>query len=487
MQDGAARLLRSKLKSTELEDTQRRVLQNAYDHLISRDAERGWTSGQWMTERSGGSDVSQTETLATYDPSFQGVASAEDDIPLGPWRIDGFKWFSSATDAKMTILLAKTGPSGKLTAFFAPMHRQSPSPAGQELNGVRISRLKNKLGTKPVPTAELELKNTRAYMLGKEGRGVQEISDVLTVTRVHCAVASVGYLGRALGVAKAYAAVREVGARRGRRVPLRYMGPWLDTMAGVAVGYHGLLVLTLFAAFALGVEEHGLPEKTSPMAGILPADHALHAPLLRALTPLIKAYVCKKAIPLIYECMEALGGIGYLNNEEDERWNVSRLFRDACVQSIWEGTTDVLASDFIRALRHSKEGGMCGDALEHVILAAGARIPHGKDVIARWKVVREEVVGGREEDVMGGARGFLFRAGECLEMALVGVDAATDGDEVVADISQRLVERYHGASGGELKDKKWQVGDDDDDDDHAFNLKSDPSYCLCRTSPGTPF
>ena len=162
MQDGAARLLQRHLArqddSGTLTPTQRHVFQNAFDHLTSRDPAAAWTSGQWMTERSGGSDVSQTETVATYDPYPDDAASPLADlaegIPLGPWSISGFKWFSSATDSHMTILLAKTKPGLGVSAFFAPMRRHNPSlvsatgeRGGTELNGVTVQRLKNKFGT----------------------------------------------------------------------------------------------------------------------------------------------------------------------------------------------------------------------------------------------------------------------------------------------------------------------------------------------------
>lgn len=146
-----------------------------------------------MTERPGGSDVSRSETTATYEPLPNSTSN------LGPWKIDGHKFFSSATDADMTVLLAKTGKNKKLSAFYAPMRL----PNG-ERNGVRIIRLKKKLGTKALPTAELELKGMRAWLIGNEGDGVREISNVLNITRVHNAVVSASLMRRGLSVAKVY-------------------------------------------------------------------------------------------------------------------------------------------------------------------------------------------------------------------------------------------------------------------------------------------
>jgi alkylation response protein AidB-like acyl-CoA dehydrogenase len=123
-----------------------------------------------MTERAGGSDVSQTETLATYSPeSSSGPESlSTDGEKLGPWLINGFKWFSSATDSSMMVFLART-PKG-ISAFYAPMRRTLPSGPDSMgyatgLNGIQIQRLKQKLGSRALPTAELELKGVRAYLV----------------------------------------------------------------------------------------------------------------------------------------------------------------------------------------------------------------------------------------------------------------------------------------------------------------------------------
>ncbi|KAG6044963.1 hypothetical protein E4U17_000332 [Claviceps sp. LM77 group G4] len=128
-------------------------------------------------------------------------------IPLGLWAINGSKWFSSVTDSEMTIMLART-PAGGLSTFLAPMRKHDPNgttatgepdPNGQILNGIRIQRLKNKFGTQSLPTAELVLENTRGWLIGQEGRGIQEISSILTLTRIRSTFAAVGGVGRDLG------------------------------------------------------------------------------------------------------------------------------------------------------------------------------------------------------------------------------------------------------------------------------------------------
>ena len=179
MTDGAAYVLEKELSTGLYDDQTRNVLQNALSRLISRDPTQAWTSGQWMTERRGGSDISGTETLATLQDFTD--AKSIDGHPLGPWKVDGFKWFSSATDCDMAILLART--SKGLSCFFAPTRRLSDS-GEPEMNGIRIQRLKSKMGTRPLPTAELEIEGMRAYLLGEEGKGINVISGMLNITRV---------------------------------------------------------------------------------------------------------------------------------------------------------------------------------------------------------------------------------------------------------------------------------------------------------------
>lgn len=211
MTDGAARLLMRHMSSTssvtlndyprpEMDqaarevEMQRRVFKAAYSRLISRDPKTRWTSGQWMTERPGGSDVSRTETRAVYSPLSPGQNYTGE---IGPWAVNGYKFFSSATDSNMAVLLARTEGHKSLSAFFAPMRLPSGDP-----NGVRIVRLKKKMGTKALPTAELELRGMRAWMIGKEGEGVREMTTVLNVTRVHNSITAASFMRRALAVAK---------------------------------------------------------------------------------------------------------------------------------------------------------------------------------------------------------------------------------------------------------------------------------------------
>ncbi|GAP83935.2 putative acyl- dehydrogenase [Rosellinia necatrix] len=501
MADGAAKVLRHHLRRGDddnenddddagLSAEERKVFRNAYEHLVSRDPATAWTSGQWMTERAGGSDVSRTETIATYEPlpppppsssssssssSATPLCDPAEGIPLGPWRIDGFKWFSSATDSNMTILLAQTAHGTGLSAFYAPTRRHNPSlttPSssssgggpngdGTELNGVTITRLKSKMGTRPLPTAELELRGMRGWLLGREGRGVHEIAAVLTVTRVRSAVSAAGHASRGLSVARAFAAARAVGAGRGRRVRLADSALHVRTLADMAIEHHAMMLLTFYGAYLLGLDEHPLPSpspssssttttpssspsSSSPSPSVLATitpPRRLVAPLLRVATPLLKAYVTKRAVPLVHGCMEALGGVGYLEGGEAEHLNVARLFRDACVLGIWEGTTDVLATDVVRALKHpAGGGGESVEALDWVLSSSrdGDGDGDGDSAVRqKWALLKAEIEGGAQEDLVPDARRILWTLAELLMAVLFALDVRSDDGPAVREMYRR--------------------------------------------------
>ncbi|KAH9207051.1 hypothetical protein DL95DRAFT_528095 [Leptodontidium sp. 2 PMI_412] len=437
MTDGAARLLSLHLSSKNLDSSTRAVFQNAYDRLTSRSTTHAWTSGQWMTERSGGSDVSGTETIATLLPSLSDT--------LGPWSIDGFKWFSSATDSSMSILLAKT--SKGLSTFLAPMRRPlsgASVPSGNqdtELNGIFIQRLKNKFGTKSLPTAELELSGTRAYLIGEEGRGIQEISTILDITRLYSAVSAVGYVGRGLAIARSFAQVREVGAGRGKRVMLRDSSLHMSTLARITGEYKSMMLFTFFVASLMGVNEHG-STKDSESIRLCPGRTADTPHLMRILTPVLKASVCKRSIHALQECMEALGGVGYLDNSENESINIARLYRDCCVVSIWEGTTDVLSSDTLRVLK-GKSGEDVLDALDRWITkslkdSALKNPVHETAIVASWSRLRESISTCSSEDLLSKARDLTFDIANIVMATLLLVEAGTDTDPSVTEICTRF-------------------------------------------------
>ncbi|KAK2593987.1 hypothetical protein QQS21_008297 [Conoideocrella luteorostrata] len=458
MQDGAACLLRRHLAnpklSAALSADEKKAFECAYKRLTSRQPGYAWTSGQWMTERTGGSDVSLTETTATYQPDApKGIASKEDQVALGPWSINGFKWFSSATDSEMSVLLARTSAGG-LSTFLAPMRKHDPDARtltgeptenGRSLNGVRIQRLKNKFGTQSLPTAELVLENMRGWMIGQEGRGIHEISTVLTLTRVHSAVAAVGGVGRGLAIARAYALVREVGAGNRARMRLIDSPLHMRTLANLSAEYRRLMLLTFFTSYILGVSEHPGNTRKSPVLEVLTPQKRLVEPLLRVMTQLAKAYVCKPSVSLLFSCMESLGGVGYLYNEEQEYLNISRIFRDTCVLPIWEGTTDVLCTDLIRALKHPRGGADSIAAMDEFVKKASGfkgRVdkPGGWDPLGKWSALKYRLESTSQAELMGEAREVVWAAGDIIAGLLLYVDTGSDGNVAAWEIFVRFLE-----------------------------------------------
>ncbi|KAI9759910.1 MAG: hypothetical protein M4579_002035 [Chaenotheca gracillima] len=436
MTDGAARLL--SLNTASANASSRPVFEAALRRLTSRDPKQAWTSGQWMTERAGGSDVSETETQAkmSHASGGKGVDGAE----LGPWNIDGFKWFSSATDSSMTVLLAKT-PNG-LSAFYAPMRRMVGSSHGSELNGIHIQRLKSKLGTRPLPTAELELKDMRAWMVGQEGQGVKQISTILNITRVHNAITAVGLWGRGLAVSRAFARVRRTRGKALMDTPAH-----VRTMAKQHVEYRAMMHLAHFTTYLLGMSEQpsGASSGVADDSALPVVERSQAQHLLRLFTPVGKALTAKAAIRGLAECMESLGGVGYLENEEME-FNIARLFRDVNVLSIWEGTTDIMALDVIRVFT-GKTAKLSLDAMQTWVsnslansYAAGANA-ESSALRQEWDELKRMVYEEPETLVLNG-REVLYSLGHVICGVLLLVDHQRDEDPVAGEISRRWIHEH---------------------------------------------
>ena len=489
MTDGAAVLLRNQLDSAsnDLSSDTRDVLSSAYQRLISFDPDFSWTSGQWMTERSGGSDVRGTETIAR-PLSHQELSEDKklgrdkDSVgnPLGQWRVDGFKWFSSATDADCVVLLART--STGLSAFFAPMRRRVPLLAANggaaaistdseggytaEMNGVYISRLKNKLGTKPVPTAELEIKGMRAYLLGQEGQGVKIISSLLNITRLWTSNGGVSGWARGLAISRAFTRARTVKGG----IPLSSNKQHVRWMADETVLYRAMTSLYFFGVALLGHAENPAGSKgtKAEQLGLLPGSKEATEKLLRLLTPMMKMCCSLRSVDGLRACMESLGGVGYCENNEDNGiLNIARLFRDANVNPIWEGTGSVLAEDLLRALKVGKPGakaefeGVFGKWIESVNgkLRGRSECSEMIEVVrARYQKLKQLLAGKSEEELLWQGRVVVghFEAVVCA--VLLMADAATDGDEVALAVAERWVRtKVREGGGDERVDWKREV------------------------------
>ncbi|WP_206454064.1 acyl-CoA dehydrogenase family protein [Aurantimonas marina] len=278
----------------------------------------GVTLGMGMTEKQGGTDVRANTSRAI-------------EAGDGRYRITGHKWFMSAPMSDAFLILAQTGDG--LTCFLMPRRRDDGS-----LNGLCIQRLKDKLGNRSNASAEVEFVDAEAIRIGDSGRGVRTIIDMVTLTRLDCALASAGLVRGALAEAVHHCRERRVFGN-----VLVDQPQMIRVLADMALDVAGATALSL-----------RLAEAFDRRAG--EEENAGEAAWARVMTPVTKYWVCKMAPALTYEAMECLGGNGYV---EDGR--LARAYREAPVNAIWEGSGNVMALDLARVLRQDP------DAFETVI------------------------------------------------------------------------------------------------------------------------
>lgn len=329
--------------------------EDALARLVSRDPARMWTSGQWMTERGGGSDVAGgTETVAALDEAG------------GCYRLTGYKWFTSATTSQVAVTLARPEPArpeparpgtGGLACFLVRMRGEDGA-----LNGIRIARLKDKLGTKQLPTAELELLGARAHLLSPTGRGVPAIATMVNITRIHNAISACSNQRRCLALCRDYSHRRRVGGR-----PLAELGLHQATLASMEAKFRCCLYMTFEAVRLLGRAECAAEAGAAAAGGAEPPDETM----LRILTPLVKLFTAKVAVESASEALECFGGQGYM-----EDTGLPALLRDSQVLPIWEGTTNVLSLDVVRVLgKHGRAAALFDRAARARADAAAAARP----------------------------------------------------------------------------------------------------------------
>jgi len=297
-------------------------LPEAWNHLTSRDPNLFWTSGQWMTERQGGSDVGQgTETLAVPQQD-------------GSYKLYGYKWFSSATDSDMTMTLARvvdsqnsTVSGGKgISMFYLKIRNQDGA-----LNNIQVVKLKNKLGTRQLPTAELLLDGADATLVSPEGRGIPSISSMLTISRLHNGISSAAIMRKMVSLARDYSTRRKAFGDIIANQPLH-----VQTLARMEVETRGCSILMFELARLLGQQDNNSISDQDLL-------------LLRLMTPVAKLYTAKQAVAVCSEGLECFGGQGYI-----EDTGIPALLRDAQVLPIWEGTTNILSLDVVRAIAKTK-------------------------------------------------------------------------------------------------------------------------------------
>lgn len=321
------------------------LIARALPHLLSRDPEQFWTSGQWMTETTGGSDVGGTETEARRDDN-------------GQWRLHGRKWFTSAATSEMTLTLARPQGAAAGSKGLALFYLE-PRDAEGQLQNIEILRLKDKLGTRKLPTAELWLNGAPAEPVAGLDRGVANITPMLTITRTWNAVTAASLLHRGVALSREYAAKRSAFGQPIDQLPLhRSTLAQLETLS--AAVFH----LAFLQVRLLGQVEHGAHEQ---------------ADLLRLITPIAKLATAKQCVAGLSEVLESFGGAGYL-----EDTGLPSLLRDAQVLPIWEGTTNVLSLDLLRAMAST-------DGLKPIHAYLDATLPQGEQDQALAARIRHEL------------------------------------------------------------------------------------------------
>ncbi|KAJ5791148.1 uncharacterized protein N7518_008159 [Penicillium psychrosexuale] len=440
MTDGAAFILSSKIDKLPFTHP----FHAAFQGLISEKDDH-WTSGQWMTERAGGSDVQNTETWATYSPLATPSGSPSSDLlGDGDYLISGFKFFSSATDANLALLLAKT-PSGKLSTFLAPLRRTVVDANGISKvvsNGVKIHRLKNKLGTKELPTAELELRDMRAHLLGELDQGIVTIAPLLNVTRLHTFVGSLAGWRRAISITKSFAKARTTVGE-----PLWLIPMHLRLLADLEVKHRGAMNLAWFTVALFGIVENQKP--SSNKLAHLPQPGKEAEVVFRTLTATAKAVISKMATTGIQECQESMGGVGYMDEADEPEFNISRIMRNNAVNSIWEGTTNVLASEFVRFLIKKDNLKIFGTWLSRTLtLIQSADLRNA--LTAAWSALRARFTAQDPASTVADGRRFMFTLAWILSGALLALDAERDNDPVTTEIARRWILSAEGGVGEQV-------------------------------------
>ncbi len=365
----------------------RRVLSAEYDPAFRPWWEkRGLTVGMGMTEKQGGSDVRSNTTRAVPTDN-------------GWYSLTGHKWFFSAPMCDLFLVLAQA-PEG-LSCFLLPRWRRDGS-----LNAIRIQRLKHKLGNHSNASSEVEFEDAEAALIGPAGRGIPTIIDMVAQTRLDCMIGSASLMRQALSQALHHARHRSAFGKPLIEQPL--MG---NVLADLALESEAALLMMLRVAKAMEQAQQNDSE----------------AVLARLGTAIGKFWICKRAPAMINEAQECLGGAGYVEDSI-----LPRLYREAPVNSIWEGSGNVQCLDVLRALE-KQPGAM--DAL-HGELGTAAGMNADYDL---WL----QRIGGR----LGRPEELQYRARSVVEELAVGLQACEllrSGLETEAELfcRSRLVDRH---------------------------------------------
>ncbi len=372
-----------------------RLLAPAYDRSFAPIGQKtAALIGMGMTEKQGGSDVRSNTT------------QAQPAGPRGPgceYRITGHKWFMSAPMCDAFLVLAQA--PGGLSCFFMPRF----TPDGT-LNAIHIQRLKDKLGNKSNASSEVELHGAFGLLLGEEGRGVPTILEMGTYTRLDCAIGTAGMIRQALVLALHHATHRRAFGR-----PLIEQPLMRNVLADLALESEAATALALRLARAFDRQ----------------GDES-EAALRRLLTPAVKYWICKRGPVVAAEAMEVLGGNGYVEDSA-----MPRIYREMPVNSIWEGSGNVMCLDVLRAVRKTPRALAMLEEEIDAATGADARLDRAA---AR---LRAEFAGNADNE--SGAR----RLTEALVLVLQGALLVRFAPHATADAfcASRLGRDWGGATG----------------------------------------
>ncbi len=368
-----------------------RLMSTKYDRRdIPAEEKTSAMIGMFMTEKQGGSDVRTNSTVAVADGDS--------------YLLTGHKFFCSAPMCDAFLVLANTDSSG-ISCFLVPRWR----PNGTR-NNLFIQRMKDKLGNKSNASTEMEFQDTYGVMVGEEGRGIRTIIEMVTGNRLYCAMSSAGIMRQALVQALHHTTHRSAFQKRLIQQPL--MQNVLADMAG-----------EVEAALALGLRVARAMDNV---------DDPGEAALARIGTAVAKYWNTKRCPSLVAEALECHGGLGYV-----EESIMPRLYREAPLNSIWEGSGNVMGLDVMRAMAREAE------AIPAVMTELEKARGNHPNLDRAIDDLRDEVTD------LDGLEGRMRTVTEMMALTLQGALLTNQGDSVVADAfcASRLAPRYRGAFG----------------------------------------
>jgi hypothetical protein len=320
----------------------------------------------------------------------------------------------------MTLARIEGAPAGShgLSVFLINLRDNDG-----RLRNIRVERLKDKLGTRALPTAELVLEGTPAQLVGGAGDGVRKIATLFNVTRVYNAVAAVAGMRRAIALASDYARRRRAFGKLLIEHPLH-----VETLADMHLELRTAFLLAFRVVELLGKDECGEATESESR-------------LLRFLIPIAKLYTAKRAIAVASEVLEAFGGAGYL-----EDTGLPRLLRDAQVLSIWEGTTNILSLDALRAMDRSDVLGEWASDIRHRLsgVKVAALTPCAEQTLKavhRIEQYAARAANAGTEFQQTGARGFAYAIARTEAATLLIEHANAENDDVVVTAARRWCAR----------------------------------------------